>query len=133
MRLHGEVIVITGAAQGLGQKMAETVAGSGRPITLPQAAVAAMTVTWAEELARYKILVAGIAPGDAHGCEHQIRDKIVSGIPLRRFAKPEEIARAALFVLQNDCDDGRVLEIDGGLRLWAAGAFAAFCPVSNES
>jgi len=35
MHLHGEVIAITGAVQGLGQKMAETVAGSGRPITLP--------------------------------------------------------------------------------------------------
>jgi len=91
-----------------------------------------MTVTWAKELARYKILVAGIAPGDAHGCEHQIRDKIVSGIPLKRFAKLEEIARAALFVLQNDYDDGRVLEIDDGLRLWAAGTFAAFCPVSTR-
>ncbi len=61
MDLHGKVIVI--AAEGLGQKMAETVAGSGRPITAAKAAVAAMTVTWAKELARYKIRVAGIAPG----------------------------------------------------------------------
>ena len=29
MDLHGKVIVITGAAQGLGQKMAEIVSGQG--------------------------------------------------------------------------------------------------------
>jgi 3-oxoacyl-[acyl-carrier protein] reductase len=47
----------------------------------------------------------------------KVKDKIVSTIPLRRFARPEEIARAALFILQNDYYDGRILEIDGGLRL----------------
>jgi NAD(P)-dependent dehydrogenase (short-subunit alcohol dehydrogenase family) len=44
----------------------------------------------------------------------KVKDKIVAGIPLRRFAKPDEIARAALFILQNDYFDGRILEIDGG-------------------
>ncbi len=87
-----------------------------------KAGVTAMTVTWAKELARYKIRVAGIAPGFSGtrmvtGIPSKIRDKIISAIPLRRFATPEEIAQAALFILQNDYYDGRVLEIDGGLRL----------------
>ncbi len=87
-----------------------------------KAGVAAMTVTWAKELARYHIRVAGIAPGFADtrmvaGIPPKVKDKIVSTIPLRRFARPEEIARAALFILQNDYYDGRILEIDGGLRL----------------
>jgi 3-oxoacyl-[acyl-carrier protein] reductase len=87
-----------------------------------KAGVAAMTVTWAKELARYQIRVAGIAPGFADtrmvaGIPPKVKDKIVSTIPLRRFARPEEIARAALFILQNDYYDGRILEIDGGLRL----------------
>ncbi len=47
----------------------------------------------------------------------KVKDKIVSTIPMRRFARAEEIARAALFILQNDYYDGRILEIDGGLRL----------------
>jgi 3-oxoacyl-[acyl-carrier protein] reductase len=86
-----------------------------------KAGVAAMTVTWAKELARYKIRVAGIAPGFsetrmAATIPPKVKDKIVSTIPLRRFAKPEEIARAALFILQDDYYHGRVLEIDGGLR-----------------
>lgn len=87
-----------------------------------KAGVSAMTVTWAKELARYKIRVAGIAPGFSEtrmtaAIPSKIRDRIVSAIPLRRFAKPEEIARAALFILQNEYFDGRVLEVDGGLRL----------------
>ena len=69
-----------------------------------------MTVTWANELARYKIRVAGIAPGFSD-------TRLVATIPLRRFAKPEEIGRAALFILQNDYYDGRILEVDGGLWL----------------
>jgi 3-oxoacyl-[acyl-carrier protein] reductase len=87
-----------------------------------KAGVAAMTVTWAKELARYNIRVAGIAPGFSETrmvatIPPKVKDKIVATIPMRRFAQPEEIARAALFILQNDYYDGRILEIDGGLRL----------------
>jgi 3-oxoacyl-[acyl-carrier protein] reductase len=87
-----------------------------------KAGVAAMTVTWAKELARYKIRVAGIAPGFSETrmlatIPQKVKDKIVAGIPVHRFAKPDEIARAALFILQNDYYDGRILEVDGGLRI----------------
>ncbi len=87
-----------------------------------KAGVAAMTVTWAKELARYKIRVAGIAPGFCDtrmvaNIPQPILDKIISTIPLRRLAMPEEIGRTALFILQNDYCTGRILEIDGGLRL----------------
>jgi 3-oxoacyl-[acyl-carrier protein] reductase len=87
-----------------------------------KAGVAAMTVTWAKELARYNIRVAGIAPGFSETrmvatIPPKVKDKVISTIPLRRFARPEEIARAALFILQNDYYDGRILEVDGGLRI----------------
>jgi 3-oxoacyl-[acyl-carrier protein] reductase len=87
-----------------------------------KAGVAAMTVTWAKELARYKIRVAGIAPGFSdtrmvEGMPQKIRDKVISTIPLRRLARPDEIAQSALYILQNDYYTGRILEIDGGLRL----------------
>ena len=87
-----------------------------------KAGVAAMTVTWGKELARYKIRVAGIAPGFCDtrmvaNIKPAIRDRIISSIPLRRLGQPEEIGRTALFILQNDYYDGRILEIDGGLRL----------------
>jgi 3-oxoacyl-[acyl-carrier protein] reductase len=87
-----------------------------------KAGVAAMTVTWAKELSRYKIRVAGIAPGFCDTrmvakIPAKVKERIVSTIPLRRLAEPDEIARTALFILQNDYYHGRVLEIDGGLRL----------------
>jgi 3-oxoacyl-[acyl-carrier protein] reductase len=87
-----------------------------------KAGVAAMTVTWAKELARHKIRVAAIAPGFCDtrmvsNIKPAIRDKIISTIPLRRLGQPEEIGRTVLFILQNDYYNGRILEIDGGLRL----------------
>lgn len=87
-----------------------------------KAGVAAMTVTWAKELARHTIRVAGIPPGFSDTrivatIPSTVEHKIVSTIRLWRFARPEEIGRAALFILQNDHCDSRILEIDGGLRL----------------
>jgi 3-oxoacyl-[acyl-carrier protein] reductase len=87
-----------------------------------KAGVAAMTVTWAKELARHNIRVAAIAPGFSDtrmvaGIPQAIRDKIVSGVPVQRLGTPEEIGDATLFILRNEFYDGRILEIDGGLRL----------------
>ena len=87
-----------------------------------KAGVGAMTVTWAQELARYGIRVAAIAPGFSEtpmvgSMKQQVQEKIRQRIPLQRFALPDEIAHAALFILQNDYFTGRTLEIDGGLRL----------------
>lgn len=81
-----------------------------------------MTVTWANELARHGIRVAAIAPGFSDtrmvaSIPQRIMDKITARIPLRRLGKPEEIGRSAIFILENDYFDGRVLEVDGGLRI----------------
>jgi len=87
-----------------------------------KAGVSAMTVTWAQELARYGIRVAAIAPGFSEtqmvgSMRPEMQEKFKQRIPLRRFGRPEEIAHAVVFVLENDYFNGRVLEIDGGLRL----------------
>ncbi len=87
-----------------------------------KAGVCALTVTWSQELARYGIRVACIAPGFSatpmvESMRQQLQEKIRQRIPLQRFGLPDEIAHAALFVLQNDYFNGRTLEIDGGLRL----------------
>ena len=87
-----------------------------------KAAVSAMTVTWAKELSRYGIRVAGIAPGFCDtrmvaNIKPKMREQIISTISLRRLGQPEEIARTALFILQNGYCNGRTIEIDGGLRL----------------
>jgi 3-oxoacyl-[acyl-carrier protein] reductase len=87
-----------------------------------KAGVAAMTVTWAKELARHGIRVGAIAPGF---CETRLvtrmkpeaLDRMKAAIPLQRLGRPEEIAHSALYVFENDYFTGRVLEVDGGLRL----------------
>jgi 3-oxoacyl-[acyl-carrier protein] reductase len=87
-----------------------------------KAGVAAMTVAMAKELARYKIRVAAIAPGYTAtemvlAMREDMQEKVKKTIPLRRFASTEEIASTALFLVENDYITGRVLEVDGGLRL----------------
>ncbi|HIQ54807.1 MAG TPA: SDR family NAD(P)-dependent oxidoreductase, partial [Pseudomonas pachastrellae] len=58
-----------------------------------KAGVAAMTVTWAKELSRYGIRVAGIAPGFIEtemtgSMKPEALEKMTSGIPLKRMGKP---------------------------------------------
>ncbi|AYC34173.1 SDR family oxidoreductase [Pseudomonas cavernae] len=87
-----------------------------------KAGVAADTVVWAKELARYGIRVAGVAPGFIEteilaAMKPEALDKMTAGIPLRRLGKPQEIAHSVAYILENDYYTGRVLELDGGLRL----------------
>jgi len=87
-----------------------------------KAGVAALAVTWAKELARYGIRAAAVAPGFINtemvaGMKPEAREKLVSGIPLKRMGEPDEIAHAVEFILQNDYVSGRVFELDGALRL----------------
>ena len=87
-----------------------------------KAGVAAMAVTWAKELARYGIRAAAIAPGFINtemvaGMKPEAREKLVSGIPLKRMGEPDEIAHTVEFILLNDYVSGRCFEIDGALRL----------------
>lgn len=87
-----------------------------------KAGVAALTVVWARELARHGIRVNAIAPGMVRtemvaSMKPEMLEKIAATIPLGRLCEPEEIAHAAAFLLENDYMDGRVLEIDGAMRL----------------
>jgi len=87
-----------------------------------KAGVAAMAVVWAKELARYGIRVGSIAPGATRtsildSMRPEMLDKLVAPVPLQRLAKPAEIAHAARFIFENDYYTGRVLELDGGLRV----------------
>jgi 3-oxoacyl-[acyl-carrier protein] reductase len=87
-----------------------------------KAGVAALTVVWAKELARHRIRVNAIAPGFVRtemvaSMRPEVLEKMSAEIPLRRLCEPEEIAHTAVYVLQNDYVQGRVIEIDGGLRI----------------
>ena len=84
--------------------------------------VAALTNTWARELARHQIRCAAIAPGVFEtemvaSMKPEAHERITSAVPLQRTGAVEELAHAIRFIFENDYYSGRILELDGGLRL----------------
>ncbi len=87
-----------------------------------KAGIDAMTVTWAKELSRFGIRTAAIAPGYVNTeMVAQIREdiitKVIKNIPVGRLGEMEDLSQALQFIISNDFYSGRVLEIDGGMRL----------------
>ena len=87
-----------------------------------KAGVASLTVVWAKELARHGIRTGAIAPGFIlteilNSMRPEILERVLMQVPMRRGGQPEEVAQAALFIVENDYFSGRVIELDGGLRL----------------
>jgi 3-oxoacyl-[acyl-carrier protein] reductase len=87
-----------------------------------KAGVDAMTVTWSKELAKYKIRCAAIAPGYVNtemvaAVNPEVLEKITSQVPLKRLGEMHEISQTVSFIIENDFVNGKILEIDGGLRI----------------
>lgn len=87
-----------------------------------KAGVAAMSVTWAKELARHNIRSVSVSPGFTAtelvaAMPQKAIDRITSQVPAGRLAEPAEIAATIRFIIENDYINGRDLAIDGGLRL----------------
>ena len=87
-----------------------------------KAGVAAMTVVWAKELARHGIRSTAIAPGFCAtdilaAMKPELVAKVTEAVPLGRLGDPAEIASTAVYIARNDFVNGRVIEVDGGLRL----------------
>lgn len=88
-----------------------------------KAGVNALTATWAKELSMLGIRVVGIAPGysDTESTRKAVNEdtlkEIVKKVPMRRLGKAEEIADGIVSVIKNDFFNGKIFELDGGLRL----------------
>lgn len=87
-----------------------------------KAGVAAMTVTWAKEFARYGIRVNTISPGFigtemVRSMKPEALAKLSAMIPAGRVGEPDEIAHTVQYLVENDYVSGRNIEIDGALRL----------------
>ena len=87
-----------------------------------KAGLVSMTALWAGELARYGIRTGAIAPGFTktpilEGMPPAALEKVVQPVPLKRIAEPTEIFRAIQFIIECDYFTGRVIDVDGGLRL----------------
>ncbi|SFC78486.1 SDR family oxidoreductase [Pseudoalteromonas denitrificans] len=87
-----------------------------------KAGVVALTTTWAKELGQFNIRVAAIAPGVidtqmTRAMKPQAQARMIQGTSVGRFGTAEEIAHSAQYIIENDFFTGRVIEIDGGIRI----------------
>lgn len=89
-----------------------------------KAGIIGFTKSIAKELASRNILVNAVAPGyidtdmTAALTEEQ-RKAVAETIPLKRAAKPEEVARVVLFLASSYADyiTGQVISVDGGMSV----------------
>jgi 3-oxoacyl-[acyl-carrier protein] reductase len=86
-----------------------------------KAGVAAMTVVWAKELARFGIRAGAIAPGFCateilSAMKPEVLEKVMAPVPLKRLGEPAEVAHTAVYIAENDFFTGRTIGLDGGLR-----------------
>jgi 2-hydroxycyclohexanecarboxyl-CoA dehydrogenase len=87
--------------------------------------IIAMTKSLARELVRYNIRVNCVSPGptvtpgaeDLSKANYEQRERLLKLIPMRRRARPEEIAAAVLFLASDEASfiTGQVLSVSGGM------------------
>jgi len=87
-----------------------------------KAGVVALTTTWAKELGRFNIRVGAIAPGVidtkmTRAMKPQAQERMIQGTSVGRFGSADEIAHTAKYIIENDFFTGRLIEIDGGIRI----------------
>jgi NAD(P)-dependent dehydrogenase (short-subunit alcohol dehydrogenase family) len=86
-----------------------------------KAAVRSFARSWTNDLKARKIRVNVISPGTIDtgvfaGVPQEVKDQFVAQIPMGRIGRPEEIAKAALFLASDDSSfvTGIELFVDGG-------------------
>ncbi|MBI2891220.1 MAG: glucose 1-dehydrogenase [Nitrospirae bacterium] len=118
----GKIISISSDAGRVGSSGESVYAGC-------KAAIIGLSKTLARELARHQITVNVVCPGPTDtpflkrvtGGEMgaKVIDAMIKATPLRRLAKPEDIAGAVVYFASPDADfvTGQVLSVSGGLTM----------------
>jgi len=90
-----------------------------------KAAIRSFARSWTIDLKARKIRVNVLSPGTIDtavfvGVPQEVRDQFVSLIPMGRIGRPEEIAKAALFLASDESSyiTGTDLIVDGGMLAW---------------
>jgi NAD(P)-dependent dehydrogenase (short-subunit alcohol dehydrogenase family) len=83
-----------------------------------------MTMSMAQEGSRKGVTVNCVAPGYIEtdmvaGVPEKVLDKIVSGIPMKRLGRPDEVARVVEFLADPESEyiTGQVYSVNGGLHM----------------
>lgn len=89
-----------------------------------KAGILGMTKSYAREVASRGITVNAVAPGFidtdmTEGMPEGAKDKIITGIPMGRTGKPEDVAEAVAFLASEQAGyiTGEVLRVDGGMAM----------------
>jgi 3-oxoacyl-[acyl-carrier protein] reductase len=108
--------------------ISSVVAEAGNPgqanYVASKAGLIGLTKTIAQEMASRNITVNAVAPGFIDtdmtaALSAELKDNMLSHIPLRRFGKPEDVAAAVRFLASEEAGyiTGHVLDVNGGMHM----------------
>ncbi|OGP96140.1 MAG: hypothetical protein A2157_19040 [Deltaproteobacteria bacterium RBG_16_47_11] len=118
-RRTGKIINIASVMGLVGSPPYQTVV----PYCASKGGVVQLTKAFALEWAKYNVHINAIAPGPVKTAltkafieDREIYDAILQMVPLKRFAKPEELIGSAVFLASKASDyvTGHILYVDGG-------------------
>lgn len=114
---YGKIVNVSSDAGRVGS-LGETVYSGAK------AGLIGFTKSLAREGARYNVHVNCVCPGPTDTpllaeVPEKYRDAFVKAIPMRRFAKPSEVANAIVFLVSADSDyiTGQIISVSGGLTM----------------